>query len=473
MDGKRQERRLRQRVRERYIVWREALRASWPFLALVLVGFLLAFYFVEPAPPRHLVMSTGREDGLYHSFAVQYQDFFARNGVTLKLLHSQGSGENLRRLRDGEADIAFVQGGVASNWPLEGMLSLGSAFYEPLWVFVRSDRMPERLSELAGLRVTIIQESTSSRALANRLLAANELGEHDVSLMPMGEMEAAEALQQGRLDALFVIAAPESMVVQVLLRSPMVRLMSFRQAEAYRRRFPYLFRLTMPLGAVDLVRDYPPYDTDLLAATANLVIREDVHPALQTLMLSAMREVHGGNGFFQAHGEFPAYKDSDFQLSSSAARFYASGPPFLQRYLPFWLAVLADRFLILAIPMLTLLLPLVRFAPAIFQWRIHARLCRIYGELKFLEQDLGQSHTEAERHELIKRLDVIEEAANRMPIPLRFTDMLYTLKAHINLVRKRAGGSGGEKMAEVTEEKADEGRKAAAEVNDELPVGKQ
>jgi TRAP-type uncharacterized transport system substrate-binding protein len=439
MDESRQKRRLRQRTRGRRLAWREILRASRPFLVLILLGFLFAFYFVKPAPPMKLVMSTGREDGLYHAFAKQYQDFFAKNGITLELRNSQGPGENLRRLREREADIAFVQGGVAPNRKQEGLLSLGSAFYEPLWVFVRSDHMPIKLAELAGLRVTIIQESTSSRSLAYRLLAANELSEQDVRLIPMDEMEAAGALQQGKLDALFVITAPEAPVVQVLLRSPTVRLMSFTQAEAYHRRFPYLFRLTMPEGAVDLVRDYPPHDIDLLAATANLVIHEDMHPALQTLMLSAMREIHGGSGFFQKRGEFPAYKDSDFQLSPSAERFYASGPPFMQRYMPFWLAVLADRFLILIIPVLTLLLPLIRFAPAIYHWRIHARLCRIYGELKFLEQDLSQTQVEAARRDLIKRLDVIEEAANRMPIPLRFTDMLYTLKAHINLVRKRAG----------------------------------
>ncbi|MCL2644014.1 MAG: ABC transporter substrate-binding protein [Betaproteobacteria bacterium] len=458
MDESRQKRRLRQKARERYLVWREALATYWPFLVLVLAGFLLAFHFVKPAPPKKLVMSTGREDGLYHAFAKQYQEYFAKNGVTLELKTSQGSGENFRRLRDQEADIAFVQGGSASNRQNSGgvpeyLLSLGSAFYEPLWVFVSGSRMPKKLSELAGRKITIIQESTSSRALANRLLAANELGEQDVQLMPMDEMEAAMALQRGQLDALFVIAAPEAPVVQVLLRSPTVRLMSFTQAEAYHRRFPYLFRITMPEGVIDLVRDYPPQDTELLAATANLVVREELHTALQTLMLAAMREIHGGSGFFQVRGEFPAYKDSDFQLSPAAERFYASGPPFMQRYMPFWVAVLMERFLILAIPLLTLLLPLVRFAPALYHWRIHARLCRVYGELKFLEQDLSRSPNEEARRELVKRLNIIEETANRMPIPLRFTDMLYTLKAHINLVRKRAERGGEDKTAE---EKNDE-----------------
>jgi len=455
MEENRQKRRLRQRARERYLVWREALATSWPMLALIVAGFLLAFYFVQPAPPKTLVMSTGREDGIYHAFAKQYQDYFAKNGVTLELRASGGSGENLLRLIKQEADVAFVQGGVASNWRPEGidsLLSLGSAFYEPLWVFVRGDRMPKKLADLAGRKVTIIQENTNSRALAYRLLAANELSEKDVLLTPMDEMKAAEALQQGRLDALFVIAEPEAPVVQMLLRSPMVRLMSFTQAEAYRRRFPYLFRILMPEGVVDLVRNYPPQDTELLAATANLVIREDMHPALQTLMLAAMREIHGGSGFFQKRNEFPAYKDGDFQLSPTAERFYASGPPFMQRYLPFWLAVLMERFLILAIPLFTLLVPFVRFAPALYQWRIHARLCRVYGELKFLEQDLGKAETEETRRELIKRLDSIEETANRMPIPLHSTDMLYTLKAHINLVRKRSGKESGAKVAEEKEE---------------------
>jgi TRAP transporter TAXI family solute receptor len=437
-------RRLRQRIRERSLAWRELLKASWPFLVLVLLGFLFAFHFVKPAPPTTLVMSTGREDGLYHAFAKQYQEFFAKNGITLELKHSRGSGENLRRLREQEADVAFVQGGVAPHRRPEGMLSLGSAFYEPLWVFVRSDHVPKRLAELKGLRVSIIQESSSSRGLAYRLLTANELGEQDVHFIPMDEKDAGRALQQGELDALFVITALESPIVQELLRAPTVQLMSFSQAEAYRRRFPYLFRLTLPEGVVDLAQNTPTHDVALLAATANLVINEEMHPALQTLMLSAMREIHGSSGFFQARAEFPAYKDSDFQLSPSAERFYASGPPFMQRYMPFWLAVLADRFLILIIPVLTLLLPLIRFAPAIYHWRIHARLCRIYGELKFLERDLSQAQDEAARRGLIKRLDVIEEAASRMPIPLRFTDMLYTLKAHINLVRKRAGGKGEE-----------------------------
>lgn len=435
---------LRMRARERLLLWREALVTAWPLLLLLLAGFGVTLYFVKPAPPKHLVMSTGREDGAYHAFAKRYQEIFARNGVTLELVPSGGSRENLRRLSEDEAQIAFVQGGSApQDKPPEGLLSLGSAFYEPLWVFVRGEKRPERLTELQGKRIAVIQESSSTRALAYRMLAANDVAvtPTPADAAPMDEYVAAEALQQGNLDALFVVAAPEAPVVQVLLRSSGIRLMNFAQAEAYHRRFPALFRIMMPEGSVDFVYDFPPQDTELLAATANLVVREDLHPALQSLMLSAMREVHGGNGFFQRRGEFPAYKDADLPLSAAAERFYASGPPFLQRYMPYWLAVLLDRFLILILPLVTLLLPMLRFAPALFSWRIRSRVCRAYGELKFLENDI-RSHRRAamtpeEYDELSLRLEVIETAASRMPIPVRFSDLLYTLKTHINLVREQ------------------------------------
>jgi TRAP-type uncharacterized transport system substrate-binding protein len=440
------------RARERWLSWREAFATAWPLALAALAGFGAALYFVEPAPPRHLVMSTGREDGQYHAFALRYREIFARDGITLELRPSQGSGENLLRLSQGEADIAFVQGGVASNWKgrdnWAGLYTLGSAFYEPLWVFVRDDKARQslRLTDLAQKRITVIQESNNAHALAYRLLEANDITENTAQIRPVtraqDEFVAAGALQQGEIDALFIIAAPESPIVQVLLRSPGIHLMRFDRAEAYHRHFPYLFRLLMPEGGVDLAYNFPPQDTELLAAAANLVVREDLHPALQSLMLAALRETHGGSGFFQKTGEFPAYRNSDFPLSAAAERFYASGPPFLQRYLPFWLAVLADRFLILALPFLTLLLPMLRFAPAIYSWRIRSRICRVYGELRFLENDLlrharsGALPPEA-RADFMARLDAIESEANRMSVPLAFSDLRYTLNTHIQLIRER------------------------------------
>ena len=428
------------RLQAWWISLREWLATGWPLVLIAGLGFWAAFQFVEPAPPRHLVITTGREDGAYYTFAKRYQEIFARNGIDLEIRASTGSLENMRRLQEGEAEIAFIQGGdyVGVN---EGLSSLGSVFYEPVWVFVRGRHLPDRLTELEGWRIGIGQEGSGVRALASRLLEANEVSMARRRVISLGGLEAAAALQQGKLDALFVIAAPEAPIVQVLLRSPGIQVMSFAQAEAYRRQFPYLSRLTLPEGGVDLVRNYPPRDTQLLATTANLVVRDDLHPALVTLMLNAAREVHGGSGFFQAAGEFPAYKDSSFPIAEGAARFYQSGPPFLQRYLPFWLAVLVDRFLVLALPLFALLLPLLRLAPALYSWRIRSRICRCYGELKFLENDIRRHYADPAgmpggSADFRRRLDEIETVADGLSIPLAFTDLLYTLREHINLVRK-------------------------------------
>ena len=243
-------------------------------------------------------------------------------------------------------------------------------------------------------------------------------------------------MQQGRIDAAFIIAAEKAPVVQVLLRSPGVKVMSFSQADAYQRRFPFLSKLIMPHGVADLVRDFPPNDISLLAPTANLVVRDDLHPALQSLLLQAATEVHGKTGFFQRRGEFPAYKDPFLPLSPEASRYYKSGPSFLQRYLPFWLAVLLDRLVVLLVPIFALLIPLLRVAPAIYTWRVRSKVFRCYGELKFLEEDLKYHFNPTQLEVYRKRLDALDEEASQLRVPLGFTDLVYTLREHVNLVRR-------------------------------------
>jgi hypothetical protein len=308
-------------------------------------------------------------------------------------------------------------------------------FYEPVWVFYRGDRRFDRLTDLKGKRIAIGQEGSGVRQLAQQLLAANEIepGEH---LLPLSGLKAAEELQQGRIDAAFIIAAENAPVVQVLLRSPGVKLMSFAQADAYQRRFPFLGKLVLPHGVADLVRDYPPEDILLVAPTANLIVRKDLHPALQSLLLQAASEVHGRAGFFQRAGEFPAFKDRMLPLSPEAARYFKSGPPFLQRYLPFWLAVLIDRLIVMLIPVFALMVPLFKIAPALYSWRVRAKVFRCYGELKFLEEDLRHRFDRTRLAEYRSRLEALDEEARALRVPLAFTDLVYTLREHVNLVRR-------------------------------------
>ena len=315
-----------------------------------------------------------------------------------------------------------------------GLLSLGSLFYEPVWVFYRGERDLSRLTELRGKRIAIGQEGSGVRQLAQQLLAANEI-EAGEQLVPLSGLSAAEELQQGRIDAAFIIASESAPVVQVLLRSPGIRLMSFAQSGAYQRRFPFLTKLTFPQGVADLVRDFPPNDIKVLAPTANLIVRDDLHPALQSLLLQAASEVHGKSGFFQDQGEFPSYKDPMLPLSPDAARYFKSGPSFLQRYLPFWLAVLVDRLIVLLLPVVALLIPLLKVAPAIYTWRVRSKVFRCYGELKFLEDDLKNHFDRARLAEYRSRLDALEDEAVQLHVPLGFTDLVYTLREHVNLVR--------------------------------------
>ncbi|WP_371323406.1 TAXI family TRAP transporter solute-binding subunit [Dechloromonas sp. ZY10] len=422
---------------------RDLFATAWWIFLIAGIGFAVAYQFVEPAPPTRIVISTGGSSGAYYQFANRYAALLEKNGITLEVRTSAGSLENLERLKNDEAQVAFVQGGVMSV-PSDpdaveesGLLSLGSLFYEPVWVFYRGERFARplsRLAELRGKRVAIGPEGSGVRQLATQLLAASEIPQGEL-LVPLTGQKAADELVAGRLDAVFVIAAEKAPVVQTLLRSEGIRAMGFAQADAYLRRFPFLSKLTLPQGVVDLVRDLPAQDVTLLAATANLVVRDDLHPALQSLLLQAAAEVHGKSGFFNRHGEFPAYKDQGLPLSAEAAHFFKSGPPFLQRYLPFWLAVLIDRLMVMLLPLIALLIPLLKVAPAIYTWRIRSKVFRCYGELRFLEEDLRQHFDPTRLGEYRQRLDALDEEASSLRVPLGFTDLVYTLREHVNLVR--------------------------------------
>ena len=430
------------RVKAGLVSLRDLFATAWWIFLIVGIGFVIAFQFVQPAPPNRIVITTGSDAGAYYAYAGRYANILARNGVTLEVRTSAGSLQNLERLENDEAQVGFVQGGVIEpkGDPDEedtdsALVSLGSVFFEPVWVFYRGDRRFDRLTDLKGKRIAIGQEGSGVRQLAQQLLSANEIkpGDH---LLPLSGLKAAEELQQGRIDAAFIIAAEHAPVVQVLLRSPGVKVMSFAQAEAYQRRFPFLTKLVLPQGVADLVRDYPPHDVTVLAPTANLIVRGDLHPALQSLLLQAATEVHGRAGFFQRAGEFPAYKDRLLPLSPEAARYFKSGPPFLQRYLPFWLAVLIDRLIVLLIPIFALMIPLLKVAPAIYSWRVRSKVFRCYGELKYLEEDLKQRFDAAKLPEYRSRLDVLDDEARGLKVPLAFTDLVYTLREHVNLVRQ-------------------------------------
>ena len=409
-----------------------------PVILIALAVFVFAFRFVEPAPPDSIVISTGAVDGGYHMFALRYQEILARDGVKLELRPSAGSQENVSRLLDDKSDIevGFLQGGSAFSTNAPNMVSLGSIYYEPLWVFYRGPEIHD-FGALQGKRLAIGPEESGTRALALQLLAVNAAVMPPTLLLSDSGQYAADLLLHGKLDALFLVGPPESPLVEQLASAPGIRLLSLDRAEAYTRRFPSLTRLTLPQGVFDFVKNVPAHDVTLISPTANLLAVDGLHPALAYLLMRAASEVHGGAGLLHKAGDFPAPLNSEFPLSAEATRYYKSGPPFLQRYLSYWAAVLVDRLWITLLPVLALLVPLGRIIPAVWRWRARSRIYRWYARLKEVELNLDENSPPEKLSELLQQLDQIENAVNRINTPLAYTDNLYAFRQNVNLVRQR------------------------------------
>lgn len=418
---------------------RDLLAVGLPSLLLLVAGFWIAAQFIKPAPPRRVVFASGPEGSSYQQYAARYRQVLERYGITLVERTTAGSTENLKLLLDPKArvDAAFVQGGSAGDTSAMPLRSLGAAYYEPLWVFYRGAPGLTRLDELAGKRLAIGPEGSGTRTLALELLDAHGMAGGRARLLPLGGLKAVHSLRQGRADAVFVVGALQSAAVWLLMHAEGISLLSFEQSQAYVRRDPDLSPLTLPQGVVSFTRNLPPRDIRLIAPLATVVVREDIHPALVDLLLQTMMEVNREPDLLSRAGEFPAPRSAEFALSDRAERFYRSGPPFLQRYLPFWAANLVDRMLILLLPAIALLVPLFRIGPQLYSWRVRSRVYRWYGELKYLELQAATDPAARSREQWLAEVQRIEDEVNRIRTPLAFADFVYTLRLHIAFVRER------------------------------------
>jgi TRAP-type uncharacterized transport system substrate-binding protein len=451
-------------IRDTLLNVRELLVTAGPFILLTVALLAGAYYVLKPNPPRKVVMATGAEQGAYAGFGKRYQEELKKHGIQVELRSSAGARENLRMLRDPKFDVqvAFVQGGSSeaprgekgkeNETETLPLISLGSMFFEPLWFFYRADAVKRskvstktsrdgeltEVAQIQGWKVNVGARGSGTPGMVSRLLRANNMTREDIVRSQLDPTAAVVALLGGNVDAVALVSAPEAPLIQMLLQTPGIRLLEFPQAEAYARRYSFLRPVFLPRSVVDLARNVPVRDIPLIAATGALVAREDLHPALAQLFVQAAARIHGSGGWIAQANQFPNGLNTEHPLSREAERFYRNGPPFLQRYLPFWFANLVDRMWVALFSIIAVLIPLSRVVPPLYQFRIRSRIFRWYRVLRQIEDEMA--HGKKLPAEILEQLDNLDSRVERVMVPLAYTDELYALRSAISLVRMRVQG---------------------------------
>ena len=450
---------MTQTIRYSLVTLRALLASAGPFILLAMALLALAYWWLDPNPPKHVRLATGPAQSAYAEFGTRYAKALASAGITVQLIPSEGSSDNLQMLRDGRADLGFVQGGSnESQGNLEsGIESLGSLFVEPLWLFYQSDAAAKltpdgllnNLPQLKGLRVNVGTPGSGVPLLMDKLFDVNRVDPATLTLSRLEQTPATVAFLNGEMDALVFASAPESPMVQMLLQTPGVKLMDFAQNEAYSRRFSFLAPVSLPRGVVDLAGNVPPQDVRLVAPTTTLLARDGVHPAILQLFSQASLKIHGAAGWFSRAREFPNAANTEFPLATEAERTIHNGVPLLQRYLPFSLANLMERMWLALGIIIAVLLPLARIVPPLYQFRIRSRVFRWYGRLKTIEdqltaippkqqaasQPVAPEKTPEFIASLVNELNELEAHVAKVTVPLSYADELYSLRNHIDHLR--------------------------------------
>ena len=414
-----------------------------PFIFLAVALLVLAYWWLDPNPPKRVTLATGPAQSAYEEFGKRYARALAAEGIEVVTVASEGSAANLQLLREGKVDLGFVQGGTSdySDADEENLTSLGSLFVEPLWLFYREASARKvtptatltSLTQLPGLRINMGTPGSGVPSLMSKLLESNRIDPATLQISRLSQTPATVAFLGGELDAIVFASAPESLMVQMLLQTPGVKLMNFAQSEAYSRRFAFLSPVRLPRGVVDLAGNIPPEDVRLVAPTTALITRTSTHPALLQLFAQAGNQIHGGAGWFKRAREYPNIENNELPMAKEAERAIKNGAPLLQRYLAFWVANLIERMWLVMGIIIAVLLPLSRIVPPLYTFRVRSRIFRWYGQLRNIEVRIETD----DNHALLQELNTLESNAERITVPLSYTDELYALRSNIQLVRKK------------------------------------
>lgn len=420
------------------------LRANlWlvPVLAALVAGL---FYFVAPPPPMHATMSTGSPNGGYAQFAEKLRLELAKEGFELKLVHSSGSRENTARLLDKKSGVhlALIQSGQELELNAQQrkqLYNLGAVFQEPLWLFVRHDIKVNTIKDLVPLRTAVGAINGGIRMAVDPLLRANQIDSNNLpsTWQAYSGKKALTALLDNQLDAAFFLGPAESALIQEAASYSELQVVNFKQAAAYRARLPFITQIEVGEGLLNLASNQPHKNITTLSPVAMLVANESFHPALTALILASAQEVMKAGTLLDAPDTWPQNLPHDFASLTESEYFHAKGLPLLQRYLPFRIASLADRYIILVIPLLVLLFPLFKVAGPIYRWRIRARIYRWYKYLRDIDKQLGNDTLPQHIDQEIQRLNTLQDELAKVEVPLSYANELYALHLHVGFVLKR------------------------------------
>jgi uncharacterized protein len=429
---------------------RDFLLIFVPAVGICVAAVWFTLKFVQPAPPTSFVISTSSKTSPYYMLAMRFKEEVAKKGVTIEVRESQASSENLRLLKDPNSDVqaGFVQGGLSNHIDAPNLFSMGRVITEPVWIFYRGKEKLDHITQLKGKRILVAPDRSGTNVLALKLLEANGVTSENSTLINLPLSKYAETFEKGDADAGFMVIGAEGAPVQALLKQPGTSLMNMAQADALIQRYPYLTSVVLRQGVVDFASNIPPADTALVATKAMLLVREDLHPALITVLAQGILAVQSqpslkptGESRLFSLGADALAADPEFPMLDDARRVYKSGPSFFWRVLPFWLATLLDRAFILLLPIIGVVFPLFKIVPWVYNWRMRRRILRWYPPLKALERDLEKTAAAPDfilRRE--KELDRIEESVWRISVPAQFAPELYALRDHVEFVRRRIAG---------------------------------
>jgi TRAP transporter TAXI family solute receptor len=410
-----------------------------------------ALDYLVPAPPAQFTIATGSPNQTYEAIGKKYQEILARSRVKVEVLNTPGTVENLQLLNDPKSgvQVGIVQGGVGDSKKSPDLLSLGRVTYQFFWIFYRGTGTLDDVRQLKGKRIALGLVGSGGRKLAEDILRLGGINSKNTTLLAQTVPEATNALNNGQIDAMFLTIAADSPLLRTLLNNPDIRLMSLSRAEALPRIYPYLVRFIVPQGLFDWQRNIPASDVTIIGTTLNVMVRKDFHPALVGLLAEAIVETHGRPGIFQQAGEFPTLIDPEYSMSEIARDFYKDGPSFLNRYLPFWMTSYAKRAIAVLVAVFGIILPLFNYVPKVYRWFIRERVLKLYRRLRIIDRrlaaELNASQIACLQHELAS----IERATILLGVPLRFSELHFSLKLHIDLTRSRLAARQAEALSQT------------------------